>query len=202
VLHQIQACGCTSLDAERSLLLLAAFAAMLALEAKAVAQSVLAIWRQTVGGVDPSGDSRTRETSASSVGHVRAQTRCVSLWLILTHPYWSAEGSQGGLQCTTSLPWRLRIECEVATPSLLHAQRCRPRNPTRWAASPATAPAHGRRPWCTPVRPRVCDVTSATPGDRREHLAHKERYACLTFRALPGRPHVRMSYSTLRLYAS
>src|SRR5262249_30656165 len=113
-------------------------------------------------------------------------------------PYRSAEGSQGGLHGTTSLPWRLRRECEVATPSLLHAKRRRPRHPTRWATSHATAPAHGRRPWCTPVRPSVCDVTSATPGDRWENLAQNERDACLTFRALPGRPHVRMSRSTRR----
>ena len=102
------------------------------------------------------------------------------------------------LPCTTSLPWRLRRECEGATPSLLHAKRCRPRHPTRGAARHATAPAHGRRLGCTPVRPRVWEVTSATPGARREHRAHTERSACLTCRALPGRPHVRMSRSTRR----
>jgi hypothetical protein len=59
-LHRIQACGCTSLDEGRSLLLLAACDAMLALATKAVAQSVLEIWRQTIGWVDPSGDRDAR----------------------------------------------------------------------------------------------------------------------------------------------
>jgi hypothetical protein len=59
-LHRIQACGCTSLDEGRSLLLPAACDAMLALEIKAVAQMVLERWRQTIGWVDPSGDSDAR----------------------------------------------------------------------------------------------------------------------------------------------
>jgi hypothetical protein len=59
-LHRIQACGCTSLDEGRSLLLPAAFDAILAFETKAVAQMVLEIGRQTVGWVDPSGDRDAR----------------------------------------------------------------------------------------------------------------------------------------------
>ena len=59
-LHRIQACGCTSLDEGRSLLLPAACDASLAFETEAVAQMVLELWRQTVGWVDPSGDRDTR----------------------------------------------------------------------------------------------------------------------------------------------